>query len=269
MVGPVQRPLELGKVVLDLIGAGTAGGNKLAGTVVNGFVAGKRLADRVINHGRIREKDRVLKVRVLPQQLAHRTRTGLGDDPRTDLLSVLVDHGEHTSLEEQPASLATHGTLLASLLVLVLRIATYVGLVGNHRAGHRHQRSCLHRLADALGQVPCTFGLQPVLASNFPGSDAVLVSGHLEVDKYPRPEWNVRTVHDRAGQDRELPAAIGTLPSASLGQGTGTSFTANAILGSQEIVTTDDPTVRAHRVAVPAQFFQVAVGVGLCGNLGG
>jgi hypothetical protein len=78
-------------------------------------------------------------------------------------------------------------------------------------AAQQIQSVVLHGLADAMDEEPCRLRGQAVPALDLAGRRAVLVRRHLEDDHDPRPDRDLRAVHDRPGRRRELLAALGAL----------------------------------------------------------
>src|SRR5947208_1917873 len=70
--------------------------------------------------------------------------------------------------------------------------------------------------ADAVRQVPGRPVGDAVLPFDLPGRDTVLARGHLKEDEHPRPDRDLRAVHDGPSEDRELHAARGALPRPAL-----------------------------------------------------
>lgn len=77
----------------------------------------------------------------------------------------------------------------------------------------------------------------------------------------------MRPVHDRASRDAELATTIVALPSSPFRHATPRGLAAGAVLWRQEVVTVDDPAMRANGATVPANLLHVLIGRGLCGDL--
>jgi hypothetical protein len=102
-----------------------------------------------------------------------------------------------------------------------------------------------------------------ILALNLAGGDTVLGRAKLKDHEHPSAYRDLRAVHDRAGENRELLMASAALPNAPLRHSPSPRLASDSVLSVQEVVIVDAGAMRARRLtAAPAQFLKELVRIG-------
>jgi len=259
MVGAVDRPLELREVVLGLVGACPVS-DVLTREMVHEGVARESVADDPIRRRRVRLKVSLRWKSVGLEHLAERLAADVCNDSGPNLARLAGDQGHNRRLVGYSGARLTR-----PVSVSIGGAPANPSFVRDNSASHAGQRLAgLHGLADAVEQVPRSLRGQVVLALDLSGRDTVLGGAQFEYDEDPSAERNLGPVHHRSGQDRELLAASAALPDSTLRHRTPRRLAADAVLGIEEVVVIDAPTMRARWLtAAPAQLLKELVRIGL------
>jgi hypothetical protein len=258
----LNATLELREVVLTQVRAIRLVSGVDASRVVNREVTSHLATNGAVGTKRVRVKHGSCHVHVLADDVAKGHRVNCFQNFGTRVAGFLIDERHNGSL----VRVETRSLETALVGVAELRVSSDVRLVTHDVASEQERVIVAHCFTNAVQHVPRGTGAQSVLALDLTGGNAVLRSAHFKNHHDPRTHGNLGRVHDGASQNRELLATRNALPHATLRLVSASRCTARAV---SRLNKTDlrSATLRAHRDTVPAQVFEVGIGVRLANDL--